>query len=192
MRRVGVVLMTLAAGCAARDGGIEVEVQARVEHPVGADLVVAAVALEQVALVPCVEASRWRWLSPISTAWAHGGHGESPTGPLVVAAPMLVDLRTAEPQALAVLRPPPGRYCGLRLGFAPSSTDGAVAGSSLLMAGGGQPLRSARTASRVLSFEPRVFDAEHLDGRLVVRLTPTLAATGDASFFALVESSGLE
>ncbi|MBL8950344.1 MAG: hypothetical protein JNK82_06185 [Myxococcaceae bacterium] len=187
MRPAAVVALLLLS-CAAREAGIEVEVRARVVQPLAMSYAVATVAIERLELVPCPEAGLWRRLSPISSAWAHGSHSESETGPRVIHAPLLVDLRGEAPQPLAVMRPPPGTYCQLVVTFSPSGSDGPAAGATLVVT----PQRSTRTVVAPVQLPPLTLDARHLAHTLTLQLQPHVEADADATLDGLVASLRLQ
>lgn len=85
----------------------------------------ALVTLSSVEIFPCASATgKWlRWLSPVSSAWAHGV-----TTPRYLGVPNVIDLTAAEGQTVTLgqLFPDLGNYCRARVKYAPIDLDGAV------------------------------------------------------------------
>lgn len=101
----------------------------------------ALVTLSSVEIFPCASGTgKWlRWLSPVSSAWAHGV-----TTPRYLGVPNVIDLTAAEGQTVTLgqLLPDFGNYCRARVKYAPIDLDGAVGsgfpamkGYSLALAG---------------------------------------------------------
>jgi hypothetical protein len=183
MRALGVVTAgLLVAGCGVREPGLGVTVRAVVSPLGGPALGLATLGLEQLELAPCPVARPW-WhaLSPLSTAWAHGAHDPG-SNPRLATAPVLVDLKSAAPQVLGELAPPPGAVCGLTLTFAPSTAEASSQGTTLLLEGPG--FRQLSTRRQVVSrtFDARALDEAHRTLELEVRLTAGVpAGDGDAT-----------
>lgn len=181
------VLLALAlCGCGVREEGLEVFVNLCVEQPLDASFTSATVAIEQVQLFPCV--SVWRWLSPIGTAYAHGGDDTS--DPRVLKAPVLIDLRVGELQPVATMHPPPGSYCGVAMTFAPSTVDARESGTTLYLES-----PSGRELSTRQLLISRSFDAVELDGDASKTLTldyglimPPPSGIGDETLRALLDT----
>ncbi len=180
----------LALGCLAcgsREAGIEVFVEAQVTSNGDSRFTTATLAIEQVELIPCATARWWHALSPISTAWAHGDPSSAPTNPLVVRAPVLLDLQRAEVQALATVRPPPSSVCGLALSVAPSTADAPSQGTTLFLESPTFRQLSTRQLVVTHTLEPVLLDEAHRTAHFTLHLTtPNPAPTGDQSLTALL------
>lgn len=184
MRRAA--LLVLLCACGVREPGIEVTVTVQVTPLDGLDD--ATLAIEKVELFECSTARWWRWLAPVSTAWAHGGD-EGTSTPRVVTTPVLLDLRSAEVQPVVVVRPPPGKVCGLAFTFAPSTADAREQGTTLYVEQGSARQLSTKKLTVSRSFDALELDADHLDATLAWTLQmPTPGADGDATLQALLQS----
>ena len=128
---VGAIVLALALPhCMASTDGIEVDVAyeaAAMPQAVLTDMGYrvkldrALIALGQVELLECDNSARqlWRLFVP-GRARAH----EEST-PTSLGIPMIIDLMESSGEALfaGTLRPPPGRYCGIRVVGAPADAD---------------------------------------------------------------------
>ncbi len=178
--------LTSLTACGEREPGLSVSVTAEVASPLSFDT--ATLSIERVELVRCETARPWwRALSPISTAWAHGGADVEATDPRVVVAPVLVALTSAESQPIATFAPPPGAVCGVSLTFAPSTAEARAQGTTLFLEGAGVRQLSTRRYVVTKSFDARALDEAHpaLTLRLRFEAAP-LGADGDQTLAALL------
>ncbi|MBU8897926.1 hypothetical protein DRW03_15420 [Corallococcus sp. H22C18031201] len=187
MKPLAALALLCLASCGEREDGLQLTLglalaprQTRAEEPGTAREFVRAngervvltrglVTVGSVELKPCAEGAAWRLLralSPIGTAEAH-----STASPKRLGAPHVIDLARPDGQVLELgtLRPPPGRYCRVRVGFEPAdedaeglpaaSVDVDMAGNSLWLegtvspAGGGERRPFLLTSSNVATVE---------------------------------------
>jgi hypothetical protein len=181
----GAALVVAAAlwGCAERHPGIEVALFVEVSaQPTGAarvELEGAVLHVSWVRGVPCGETVARAW-SPVSTAWAHGGHAD--TDPLRVEVDRPVDLTSPAPQALAVLRPAPGVWCAVELEFGPADDTATSLLVDARRSGSSRRYLSAGTRRVRLARLPLVLDAEgRRDLHLLLDAGPTLASLDPAT-----------
>lgn len=176
----GALLCVLLSACATREAGIEVEVSLAVGAvpTTGPRLDLARLSLTSARGVPCTEVMAA--LSPLSTAWAHGAHTLE-TSPLLADVAVDVDLLTPATTPLATLRPPPGLWCALELGFARSTTDTAWGGTTLLVdaADASASTRYLSTSERHLQllFMPLTLSEAQRHHHLTVGLDPAALST---------------
>lgn len=123
------LIVALLSGCASREAGIEVVVQASV---VNATSNAARLNVTRVRGVSCFEFMA-RNLSPVSTAWAHGSHAEAGGSPLRADVDFSLDLSHATPSSITTLRPPPGTWCALEVTFSRSASKETWGGTTLFI-----------------------------------------------------------
>lgn len=168
--RAALLGCALLTGCAAREAGIEVVVQASV---VNASSNVARLNITRVRGVPCLEFMA-RHLSPVSTAWAHGAHSNVEGSPLSADVDVSLELAQTTPAPIATLRPPPGTWCALEVTFGPSASKDTWGGTTLLIEAQGRRYVSNGSRTIQLPFLARSLSAaqSRLDLRLAVDAAP--------------------
>lgn len=177
--------LLLLAGCASREAGIEVQVDVTVGALSAAHVSLARLSLTGVRGVPCSELMATRW-SPVSAAWAHGGHSTT-ASPLAASFSVPLDLTTPGATALATLRPPPGLWCALELTAAPSDSGEAWGGTTLLIDaqqhGVARRYLATSTRARQLAFVPHdlSFSRRRHHARLQLDASPVLSSLEPAA-----------
>jgi hypothetical protein len=173
-------VLLLLSSCATREAGIEVEVSLTVASMTNAAprLDVGRLSITSVRGVPCSEVMAS--LSPLSTAWAHGAHAHEPS-PLRADLAVDLDLLTAGTTPLVTLRPPPGLWCAVELGFGPSRSDAAWSGTTLLVDAthAGSTRRYLSTSGRTLQLVmlPLALSDTARHHHLTVGLDPAVLST---------------
>ncbi|MER2560529.1 MAG: hypothetical protein ABTQ32_07425 [Myxococcaceae bacterium] len=163
------LLTVLLAGCATRETGIEVAVEASVVNVTSGT---ARLTVTRLRGVPCLEVMA-RHLSPISTAWAHGSHAET-TSPLRADVDLSLDLSATTSTPVATLRPPPGTWCALEVTFSASTSEDVWGGTTLFVETRGRRYLSNATRTMQLASPPHTLSAAQprLDLRLAIDAAP--------------------
>lgn len=173
MRAAAIGLLVLS-GCASREAGIEVVVQAVVANVSTAP---ARLTVTSVRGVSCFEFMAQRW-SPLSTAWAHGAHPSVETSPLRADVNLSFDLSQATQPTVATLRPPPGTWCALEVSFGPSTAQEPWGGTTLFVELAGR---------RYLSTSARTLQLPFLGRTLTTSSPLTLTVNLDAAPIASID-----
>lgn len=149
------LIVALLTGCASREAGIEVVVQASVVNVASN---AARLNVTRVRGVSCFELMA-RHLSPVSTAWAHGAHSNVEASPLRADVDVSVQLSQTTPSPIATLRPPPGTWCAVEVTFSPSASKEVWGGTTLLIEAHGRRYLSNGTRTIQLPFMARSLSA---------------------------------
>jgi hypothetical protein len=204
---------TLTTGDGSEGLRVEVELYAaaspspRWSTPNGATITLDRgwIALSSTEIAPCEgSAAAWGWPSlGVAPAWAH-----SPSAPRKLGVPGVLPLIAAEETVLALgeLRPPPGRYCDVRVELGPADADAEGAPAEVGMVGrtlwlegsidvgDGAPSRFTLESSTVIDARvacPFELDQEHTRSRLQLTLDSRALLDGEVPA-ALLEGSAAD